>query len=466
MSNKKQLENILMINMIKEELISKNIYNIQVNKILTNTLSKTEKEYINLKNKLKTNTESLKSKHNYYISTIEYLQSVNDALSRDVKNLTILYREIESKINEIIARNMNEVNILNDDISKNEEAIKTEINQLETKLSSLSNDLSEMNFLEEEYLKYKDLLYKNKHEKLTIMADKEKEKVIETIKLKQEMDDKIKEAEILLINLKKDEIETTTRLTFLQNHQLNNELEYQSKQIEMLLKENNKLEYENNMIKKDIFIHKEVEIKLSEKSQSLQNSIKIMADNIKKIETDVINISKKEVDIKKIYDNTITNDNTDYNNTITNLTNKINNYIKKNEILSNKITKTKKLHNNVYSNDNIILNNIIDKIDINNYNLNNNKEEIINDLMKHFHNLIKNNKSEIQKLDIGNVTKNNKKNTYNNNSKLNLIEIKNILTNNDDDNCVSTNIKANIVKMSLDELRKMGINNIKKILNK
>lgn len=41
-----------------------------------------------------------------------------------------------------------------------------------------------------------------------------------------------------LVSLKREQLETTTRLTMLQNHQLTSELEYQSKQTEKLIFKN------------------------------------------------------------------------------------------------------------------------------------------------------------------------------------------------------------------------------------
>ena len=46
---------------------------------------------------------------------------------------------------------------------------------------------------------------------------------------------KIREMRANLLSLKKEQLSTTTRLTILQNHQLTNELEYQSKQTEKLI---------------------------------------------------------------------------------------------------------------------------------------------------------------------------------------------------------------------------------------
>ncbi len=69
------------------------------------------------------------------------------------------------------------------------------------------------------------------------VADKEREKVQAADKIRDcnhfiyvEMGTKIREMRTNLLSLKKEQLDTTTRLTMLQNHQLTSELEYQTKQ--------------------------------------------------------------------------------------------------------------------------------------------------------------------------------------------------------------------------------------------
>lgn len=71
--------------------------------------------------------------------------------------------------------------------------------------------------------------------------NKEREKIQATEKLRKEMLYKIKETKANLLALNDEQLQTTTRLTILQNHQLTTELEYQSKQTEQLLYKNNKM---------------------------------------------------------------------------------------------------------------------------------------------------------------------------------------------------------------------------------
>jgi hypothetical protein len=73
------------------------------------------------------------------------------------------------------------------------------------------------------------------------------------------MGNKIREMRQNLLSLKKEELETTTRLTMLQNHQLTSELEYQSKQTEKIVFKNEELEASIVQLRQQLEIHKQVE---------------------------------------------------------------------------------------------------------------------------------------------------------------------------------------------------------------
>lgn len=92
---------------------------------------------------------------------------------------------------------------------------------------------------------------------------------------------RLQETKTSLLALKKEQLQTTTRLTVLQNHQLTTELEYQSKQTEKLLFKNAKLQEQLNSLKRDVEIHKEVEAELAKRSHFFQKLIKKLSARIK-----------------------------------------------------------------------------------------------------------------------------------------------------------------------------------------
>jgi hypothetical protein len=94
------------------------------------------------------------------------------------------------------------------------------------------------------------------------------------------MGNKIREMRQNLLSLKKEELETTTRLTMLQNHQLTSELEYQSKQTEKIVFKNEELEATIVRLKQDTDIHKQVEDELAKRAHFSKGIIKKLHNKI------------------------------------------------------------------------------------------------------------------------------------------------------------------------------------------
>lgn len=140
-------------------------------------------------------------------------------------------------------------------------------------------------------------LEEERKDKLRELADREREKVQATDKLKKDMYHKIEETKLSLLALKKEQIATTNRLTVLQNHQLTTELEYQSKQTEKLLSKNTKLQDQIALLKRDVEIHKSVEQDLAKRSHNSQKKIKALSQKIKDLEEKNETLKKqREVD--------------------------------------------------------------------------------------------------------------------------------------------------------------------------
>lgn len=115
-------------------------------------------------------------------------------------------------------------------------------------------------------------------------TEKDRDKLQATEKLNREMLRQIKMTKASLLALNDDQLQTTTRLTILQNTQLTIELEYQSKQTEQLLKENNQMQEQIETLNRDIAIHKEVEKELAKRSHFCQKVIKQLKAEIKELQ--------------------------------------------------------------------------------------------------------------------------------------------------------------------------------------
>ena len=79
------------------------------------------------------------------------------------------------------------------------------------------NERDEMNYQNNNL---KETVELQREDKTRELADKEREKVQAIDRLRDEMLTKIKEMRANLLSLKKEQLDTTTRLAVLQNHQL------------------------------------------------------------------------------------------------------------------------------------------------------------------------------------------------------------------------------------------------------
>ena len=83
-----------------------------------------------------------------------------------------------------------------------------------------------------------------------------------------------------LLSLKKEQLETTTRLTILQNHQLTSELEYQSKQTEKLIFKDEEMQNQIKKLTQELNIHKEVEDELAKRAHFSKGVIKKLNEKV------------------------------------------------------------------------------------------------------------------------------------------------------------------------------------------
>jgi hypothetical protein len=97
--------------------------------------------------------------------------------------------------------------------------------------------------------------------------------------MKKKMMDHIKETQKNVVELNLKHMDVSTKLTLLQNHQLLIELEYQSKQIEDLLRKKETYEKKIFELRKDLDVHKEVESLLAEKNKKYVEIIRTFSEN-------------------------------------------------------------------------------------------------------------------------------------------------------------------------------------------
>ena len=214
-----------------------------------------------------------------YNNQIQELEATREALEKSITEKD----QMAEKVRET-----------NEAAMKEEKKIQDKrFTELERKMMDLESDCTDINEFKsqkEEYLRKIAMLEQKLEDEVKIknnsINEKEREKIQATEKLRKEMLYKIKETKANLLALNDEQLQTTTRLTILQNHQLTTELEYQSKQTEQLLYKNSKMKTQIDTMKRDIQIHKEVEKELAKRSHFCQKVIKRLKQQVKDLQSE------------------------------------------------------------------------------------------------------------------------------------------------------------------------------------
>lgn len=90
------------------------------------------------------------------------------------------------------------------------------------------------------------------------MADRDRDKIQALDCLKKEMKDKFKDMKNSLLSIRREQLDNNTRLTMLQNHQLIQELEYQSINTEKVVDRNVDMEKKIRQLETELEIREEV----------------------------------------------------------------------------------------------------------------------------------------------------------------------------------------------------------------
>ena len=255
---------------------------------LESTNSKKRKEFAELTQTMDTERENLKS-------LTQYLQNELDKLERGFEEKNGNKMRIENEIKEIEEKHKTEI----DQLERDKQAIiDRELDEIQLKKSSLTHKegvLADKIRLENEIIELEKALEQEKKQRFTEVSDKEREKIRATENLKENMKEKIDETKANLKALNDEQLQTTTRLTILQNHQLTTELEYQSKQTEKLLNKNNKMQDQISSLKRDIDLHKEIESELAKKFHRSQKKIKKLNEEVKTFDSELSKLKTKGI---------------------------------------------------------------------------------------------------------------------------------------------------------------------------
>ncbi len=257
---------------------------IRENKNLKETYKKLEESYLNLQNKysdLKTRYSLISSKETHF-SNLEKNILDKDKEILDLKEkINMLESNFEKYKNEYDIRYEYDVNQVKYFNQNNQNKIEN-INKLEQLNKILYNKI----------LSLEEIIQNFKTEEKKKLNEMEIEYEKKLNEIKRTMLKFLKKGEIFSKSSSNLQNNLSLKLNNLLNKELLNELEYQSYQIEDLLKQRDNLDKIINSYKNDIDIHKNVEKILSEKNQKYTGMIKVLSDKIESINNSRLSSSK------------------------------------------------------------------------------------------------------------------------------------------------------------------------------
>ena len=272
-------------------------------RILNYELSKSKKKTTELENsliKLQRQNADLKVRLSISLSKeIEYqnmkinLNEKNNIISDQEKEIANIRRNFEKQKKEFdvkYQRDVGDVRYINEKLNiRNETAVKFE------KLNTLLYEHSKQ--LENTLLNFKN----EEKRKLNEQELKFEKKLSDT---KKKMLDLIKEGKSLKSKETREKCEIIEKFSIMNHNSLLNELEFESMQLEDLLKQREHLDQVITKMKSDISIHKNVEKVLVNKNKKYIDMIRILSE---KIEKDKKEKEKEKKDNKNLVDENIIN---------------------------------------------------------------------------------------------------------------------------------------------------------------
>ena len=272
-------------------------------RILNYELSKSKKKTTELENsliKLQRQNADLKVRLSISLSKeIEYqnmkinLNEKNNIISDQEKEIANIRRNFEKQKKEFdvkYQRDVGDVRYINEKLNiRNETAVKFE------KLNTLLYEHSKQ--LENTLLNFKN----EEKRKLNEQELKFEKKLSDT---KKKMLDLIKEGKSLKSKETREKCEIIEKFSIMNHNSLLNELEFESMQLEDLLKQREHLDQVITKMKSDISIHKNVEKVLINKNKKYIDMIRILSE---KIEKDKKEKEKEKKDNKNLVDENIIN---------------------------------------------------------------------------------------------------------------------------------------------------------------
>jgi hypothetical protein len=233
---------------------------------LKETLDKTKEELISAQKENENLNQSIKlflineNKMKKLNEKLERLEEENHHLTEELKRIR---KEFKEEKENLIIEYEDKMNKLKQNLELMNTKLET-VHNLERLSEKQINTIQEL----EGTIVVKDRTYREK------LDQKNLKNSMRFYNLKQKMMEDVETAQKNVDQLNIDQIDISSKLTMLQNHQLLVEMEFQTQQYKELNKKCDFLEKQNFEILRDLEIHKLLEIKIVEKNRDLNRKIK------------------------------------------------------------------------------------------------------------------------------------------------------------------------------------------------
>ena len=251
---------------------------------LKNYLDSYKKENLTLEKKNKTLVENLNIslqndvKIKSLSDKIEFLNSENHRLQEEIKSNQNLFKDekltLKKEFEDYIHKEKQNAELMRNKFDN--------VFNLEKEKEKQSNTIREL----EEKILLKDIYYLDK------IDQKKFKNSMKFFNLKQIMMEDVKKSQKNVDKLNLDQIDISSKLTLLQNHQLLLEIESQNQRCEELSRRNEILEKQTFEMKNEIDLNNQIKIEIVKKNKDYKNKIKELTQNISKLmvnDKDIIN---------------------------------------------------------------------------------------------------------------------------------------------------------------------------------
>ncbi|CAE7486537.1 CFAP157 [Symbiodinium pilosum] len=170
-----------------------------------------------------------------------------------------------------------EMALKDNDIAK----LKTQKEDLESQLREVREFQRDKENMEKELASLKQQLEEKKEEFARKMSDFDRKKAMDMDNLRKDMVKRVEDANEMLKAKTKDQLDSTTKRTIMENEQMFTELHFQSKETEKLMDRNQSLLEENAQLRRNLLIHKDLENELARRTHLYQRLLKKMDQKLK-----------------------------------------------------------------------------------------------------------------------------------------------------------------------------------------